>query len=175
MAECTDFKHEETALQHLGSQHGVTVLLTPKFHAELAGEGVEYSWAHAKAYYRRMPLSRKRGRDNFKQLVRDCTCPINVLTKERIEKFASRARAYICTYHHLQQEHQKLATAAVANQDLNAVAQTMSAVVPNQQLLFPQIERLKKALKSHRCVLDFDSGFVHSELRMSARVKGDLL
>ncbi|KAI2509788.1 hypothetical protein MHU86_4641 [Fragilaria crotonensis] len=175
MAECTDFKHEETALQHLGSQHGVTVLLTPKFHAELAGEGVEYSWAHAKAYYRRMPLSRKRGRDNFKQLVRDCTCPINVLTKERIEKFASRARAYICTYHHLQQEHQKLATAAVANQDLNAVAQTMSAVVPNQQLLFPQIERLKKALKTHRCVLDFDSGFVHSELRMSARVKGDLL
>ncbi|KAI2509512.1 hypothetical protein MHU86_4889 [Fragilaria crotonensis] len=62
MAECTDFKDEESALQYLGSQLGVTVLLTPKFHAELAGEGVEYCWAHAKAYYRRMPLSRKRGK-----------------------------------------------------------------------------------------------------------------
>jgi hypothetical protein len=39
-----------------------------KFHSELAGEGVEYIWAHAKAYYRRMPVSKKRGRENFKQL-----------------------------------------------------------------------------------------------------------
>jgi hypothetical protein len=95
LANCRDFKDEETALQHLGRQLGVTVLLTPKFHAELAGEGVEYSWAHAKAFYRRLPVSKKRGRDNFKQLVKDCTCPTNVLTKQRIEKFASRARAYM--------------------------------------------------------------------------------
>ena len=39
----------ETALHCLGTQFGVTVLLTPKYHAELAGEGVEYSWAHSKA------------------------------------------------------------------------------------------------------------------------------
>ncbi|KAI2504914.1 hypothetical protein MHU86_9523 [Fragilaria crotonensis] len=37
IAECADFKDEETALQYLGSQLGITVLLTPKFHAELAG------------------------------------------------------------------------------------------------------------------------------------------
>jgi hypothetical protein len=95
--ECKDFKEEETALQFLRTQLGVTVVLMPKFHAELAGEGVEYSWAHSKAYYQRMLLSRKRGRDNFKQLVN-----VRLLTKQRIEKFASRrARAYICTYHHL--------------------------------------------------------------------------
>ncbi len=34
MAECTDFQHEESALQYLGSQLAVKVLLTPKFHAE---------------------------------------------------------------------------------------------------------------------------------------------
>ena len=53
MSECTDFKEEETALEYLGTQLGVKVQLTPKFHAdELAGEeGVEYSWAHAKAVY----------------------------------------------------------------------------------------------------------------------------
>ncbi len=43
LANCRDFKEEETALQHLGRRHGVTVLLTPKFYAELAGEGVKYS------------------------------------------------------------------------------------------------------------------------------------
>jgi hypothetical protein len=95
-------EQEETALQYLGSQLGVRVQLTPKFHAELAGKGVEYCWAQAKSYYCRVPVSRKRGRENFKQLVRDkCTCPVNVLSKKRIQKFAARTRAYICTYHHL--------------------------------------------------------------------------
>jgi hypothetical protein len=76
MGCCIDFKEEETALEYLGAQLGVTVQLTPKFHAELAGEGVEYSWAHAKGYYRRLPVSQKKGRENFMQLVKDCTCPV---------------------------------------------------------------------------------------------------
>ena len=131
LGECPDFKHEETALQYLGTQLGVTVQLTPKFHAELAGEGVEYSWAHAKAFYRRIPVSRKRGRDNFKQLVRDCTCPVNVLTKERIEKFASRARAYICTYHYLEQQQQQSVAAAVA-----ATASSLTHATPTNTIYY---------------------------------------
>ena len=68
--------------------------LTPKFHAELAGEGIEYNWAHAKSYYRRVPVTRKKGRENFKALVGECISPaIMVLTKERVQKFAARARA----------------------------------------------------------------------------------
>jgi hypothetical protein len=51
LANCNDFKDKETALEYLGTQLGVTVKLTPKFHAELAGEGVEYSWAHSKSFY----------------------------------------------------------------------------------------------------------------------------
>ena len=90
-----------------------------------------------------MPLAKKRGRDSFKQLVRDCTCPDEILTKERIEKFAARARAYICTYHHL--------------------ANGPSA--EKQQLLFVEIERLMQLFKVHRCALDFDRGFVASVLK----------
>jgi hypothetical protein len=168
LAECTDFKHEETALQYLGSQLGVMVLLTPKFHAELAGEGVEYSWAHAKAFYRRMPLSRKRGREKFKQLVKDCVCPVTVLTKERIEKFASRARAYICTYHHLEQQQQHEAAAAAATAAGVAPPATLAVPKPKEELLYSEIERLMKAFKGHRCALDFDRGFVHSVLKEAA-------
>ena len=171
MSNCQDFKEEETALQHLGRQLGVTVLLTPKFHAELAGEGVEYSWAHAKAFYRRLPVSRKRGRDNFKQLVKESTCPENVLTKVRIEKFASRARAYICTYHHIEEEkNKKQRLSAVAAEIVEEPATVLpdGDAVPNpkhQELLYTEIERLMKAFKGHRCALDFDRGFVHSELK----------
>jgi hypothetical protein len=37
MATCLDFAKEMTALQHVGSQLGVSVIITPKFHAELIG------------------------------------------------------------------------------------------------------------------------------------------
>ncbi|KAI2505686.1 hypothetical protein MHU86_8745 [Fragilaria crotonensis] len=155
LANCTDFKYEETALQHLGAQLGVTVLLTPKFHAELAGEGVEYCWAHAKSHYRRMPVSSKRGRENFKLLVKDCTSSVDILTKVRVQKFAARARAYICTYYHLEQQE------AASTSDGALVAQ-------KQELLFAQIERLMKDFKVHRCALDFDRGFVNSELKRTS-------
>jgi hypothetical protein len=112
----------------------VTVDLTPKFHAELAGEGVEYNWAHAKAYYRRVPLVRKKGRDNFKALVRECTSPEKVLTKDRVEKFASRARAYICTYHHLEQSRAAPPAATVTVPPV--------VVLLKQELLYTEIERL---------------------------------
>ncbi len=115
MAEWMYFKNEEeTALQYLGTQLGVRVELMSKFHAELAGEGVEYSRAHAKSFYRQNPVSRKRGRENFKELVRECTCPVNVLSRVRIEKFAARARAYICSYNHLDQKFEEANSAAVA-------------------------------------------------------------
>jgi hypothetical protein len=80
MAECNDIKEEKTVL---GTQLGVCVQLSPTFHAELAGEGVECSWAHAKSFYRRVPESQKQDRENFK-LVSECTCPVNVLSKVRI-------------------------------------------------------------------------------------------
>ena len=44
-----DFLNKEGMLQHIANNLGVTVLLTPKCHAELAGKGVQYVWACAKA------------------------------------------------------------------------------------------------------------------------------
>ena len=157
MGRCRDFQEEETALQHLGVRLGLTVDFTPKFHAELAGEGVEYCWAHAKGYYRRMPLAQKRGRENFKTLVKDSTCPVEQLTRERICKFASRARAYICTYYFLDAE-----TSEEGSNGMNLVTE-------KQVLLYSEIERLVKDFKTHRCALDFDRGFVNAELKVATQ------
>jgi hypothetical protein len=158
---CQDFKEEETALEHLAAQLSVTVRLTPKFHAELAGEGIEYSWAHAKGHYRRMPLARKKqGRESFKQLVKKSTSPVEQLTEERIRKFAARARAYICTYYCIANT-----TAAGASGGSNT---SNSMVTEKQQLLYSEIERLMKEFKVHRCALDFDRGFVNGELKCAA-------
>jgi hypothetical protein len=60
MAQLSDFQDEETLMQYHGRTLGVKVDRTPKCHPEMAGEGVEYSWAGAKGFYRRLPLSKKR-------------------------------------------------------------------------------------------------------------------
>ncbi|KAI2500758.1 hypothetical protein MHU86_13737 [Fragilaria crotonensis] len=73
MASCLDFAEEMTALQHVGHALGVSVLITPKFHAEMAGEGIEYSWGVSKSVYRKMPLDSKKGKTSFKALVKECT------------------------------------------------------------------------------------------------------
>ncbi len=163
MAQCTDFKEEETALQFLGQQLGLRVLFTPKFHCEFAGEGIEYNWAHAKAKMRITPLREKKGRQNFIALVKKCICPETVLTKERIRKFSARARAYICTYYHLSRDH----NAAIYINPIPGGDPAVPAIVnvaEKQQLLYKEIERLMKKFKTHRCALDFDNGFVKADL-----------
>jgi hypothetical protein len=64
---CIDFAEEMTALQHVGNELGVSVIILPKFHAELAGEGIEYSWGVTKGLYRQKPLYSKRSKEAFKE------------------------------------------------------------------------------------------------------------
>jgi hypothetical protein len=50
-------------LQHVGSQVGVSMIKTPKFHEELAGEGIKYSWGVTKGVYQCKPLNSKRSKE----------------------------------------------------------------------------------------------------------------
>ena len=49
-------------------------------------------------------MREKKGRVNFVNLVTRYFYTATVLTKERIRKFAARARSFICTYYYLEQE-----------------------------------------------------------------------
>jgi hypothetical protein len=142
MASCLDFAEEMTALQHVGHELGVSVLITPKFHAEMAGEGIEYSWGVSKSVYRCMPLDSKKGKASFKALVHECISR-DVLTTATVRKLSRRARSYICAYYALHQRQQN-------NGD----------DVPS--LTLPLIERLVKAFKTHRAAVNFDTGLVNS-------------
>jgi len=124
---------------------GVEVDHSPKFHAEIAGEGIEYSWAHSKGSYRRSPLQRKRTRASFQALVKECTSNTN-LTKNRVKRFSARARAYMCTYHFLH-----------AGGNDNAGEERVATTGP---LLLTEIEKMMKDFKTHRSAFDFDRGFL---------------
>eukprot|EP00957_Ditylum_brightwellii_P175450 13356884-Ditylum_brightwellii.AAC.1 len=71
MAGCTDFVEEETLLQQrarqLGENLGVSVAVdcTPKGHSELAGEGIEYTWANSKIFLCRVPIGKRKTVEQF--------------------------------------------------------------------------------------------------------------
>ena len=59
MMECADFKEEKLAMEVLldglsaksSNNQSIKLLVSPKYHCELAGEGVKYAWGMAKYLY----------------------------------------------------------------------------------------------------------------------------
>ena len=50
MAHCLDFVNEKSHLEYVCEKLGARALSTTKYNAEMAGEGMEYSWAHSRGY-----------------------------------------------------------------------------------------------------------------------------
>ena len=145
MGVCSDFVNEKGMMEFVGVKLGVEVILTPKCHAELAGEGVEYMWACAKGFYRNLSLKEKTGIGKFNESVRKCLSD-NVLSLTRLRKFSRRAHQYLMAYHFFdsQQSHPDIPLAECDR--LGPVA----------------VEKLVAKFKTHRCAMDFDFKFVMS-------------
>jgi len=159
LGQCTDFANELSALQVLGKELGMVVDATPKFHAELAGKGIKYSWGHAKGAYCRMALSERQGRNNFIWLVEKCLDPVEEPNIECVRLMAWHARSYICTYYHLAQQPNHSFLGAQAQQDV----QQNNNIAQKQKLLFKErIECLSKQFQTLHCALDFGIGFLSS-------------
>jgi hypothetical protein len=138
MESCHDFQNEVTQLQTIASLYGMRVEMTPKYHAEIAGCGIEYSWGAAKSRYRQIPLEKKRKKSDFKEAVRHS---IDVLTTPTVRKCDRKARTYIQAYYYLEVMCQGEVTQ------------------PEEQLSLSTIEKVQKDFKVHRSAIDFDRSF----------------
>ena len=63
----------------------VELLVSPKYHCELAGEGVKYAWGIGKKFFCNERLEKKRTKNKFKQVVRSA---IEHVRKDHVEKFS---------------------------------------------------------------------------------------
>ena len=115
----------------------ITVDRTPKCHPEVAGEGIEYSWAHAKIYLRNIPLKDRKQYGHFKRHVHLSLSPSDgsKLSQTRVAKFSARSRDYIAAYFSLANESHDTFT-ALSKED---------------------IEKMRKKYRCHRCVLDIET------------------
>ena len=92
-----DFANEKTQLEYICKSLGAEALITMKYYAKYAGEGIKYSWGAAKGMYHHNPLASKKGKEKFVDLVLKCTSQ-EVLTAEMIRKFSRHARSYMLSY-----------------------------------------------------------------------------
>jgi hypothetical protein len=145
MGVCSDFVNEKGMMEFVGAKLGVEVILTPKCHAELAGEGVEYMWACAKGFYRNLSLKEKTGMGKFNESVRKCLSH-EVLSLTRLRKFSRRAHQYLMAYHFFDSKQSDPDIPLAACDKLGPVA----------------VEKLVAKFKTHRCAMDFDFKFVMS-------------
>ena len=101
MEKCSDFKYEPTAMEYLFTQLSCTnntamkLLTSPKYHCEIAGEGIEFSWGLVKKRYRNIQLEETYTKEKFKLCVQKC---IATVSKKHTQKFASKARCYMMAY-----------------------------------------------------------------------------
>ena len=120
-------------------------MFLPKFHCELAREGIEYSWGAAKKQFRKVPISQKKISANLHLLV---SASMDKITCDMVRKFSKRARRYMLTY-----LHQK-----VSKGDGNSGEITWD---------FNEIERIQGIYKSHRDASVFDGRFIQLVMNKS--------
>ena len=136
MTSLLDFAEEETLLQYHGRLLDVIVDRTPKCHPEIAGEGIEYDWACAKLFYRRLKIEEKKTKAKFFESVRKSTDRQTVLTLDRRRLFSQRARRYMLAYRSI---------------DLHN---------SNVKMSHSLLEKVLKAFKTHRNTADIDDKWI---------------
>ena len=140
MAECNDFKDEYTALQFHAQQLGTTIICTPKYHAEIAGEGIEYCWGLAKNWFKRLPLKERKTRAQFESRVNEAISH-SVVSVKRARGSARRQRSYVLAYMHLHRGES-------------------AGESPQCSKEFVDIEKMAKTCHTHRGASDLDSAYI---------------
>ena len=145
MSECPDFKKEKSAMEKLAAdlsgRHNcnIEILVSTKYHCEMAGEGIEYGWGYAKKVFRSIPLQQKRTKDDFWKGVEESLRKTSV---DIMCRMSAKACRYMLTYR-LFDEY---------GDDAN---------FENEGLSYAEIEKyVSKLMKCHRSSADQDTGFI---------------
>ena len=96
LSNLPDFKGEMSALQNKMYSCGHILLLSPKFHPEVAGIGIEYSWGMSKLKFRR-EINNENPKDLHENIVKSM-CRESILTVPRVRRFARRTRVFCHPY-----------------------------------------------------------------------------
>eukprot|EP00733_Pompholyxophrys_punicea_P000303 Pompholyxophrys_punicea_v1_NODE_71_length_3757_cov_5.265460.p3 type:complete len:154 gc:universal NODE_71_length_3757_cov_5.265460:2540-3001(+) len=135
LSNCGDFQREQTALQALYNERGHILLMSVKFHPEMAGLGIEFSWGKSKLEFRRrindqIPANLQKNIQN--------ALSTDVLPLSRIRSFARRTRDYRQVYSLYQP----------------------NVVDKEGETGYDFVEKMRKKRKTHRNIVDLEVKFL---------------
>ena len=107
LARRQDFANELTSLEWITSELTtddccVLMIYSPKYHCEIAGEGIEMCWGFLKKYYRRKFTAAEKSR-SFSRCV-DEALAATAARKDTIRKYAGHVYAYMMAYRTIETE-----------------------------------------------------------------------
>ena len=95
LGNCEDFRNEKGALQCLVEARGHILVMSPKGHCELAGQGIEYDWGKMKQNFRR-----KNKYKHFHGLILDsmsrATLPLSTSRKFARTSLVGEKTTHVC-------------------------------------------------------------------------------
>ena len=91
---CSDFKHVKSMIQRVVEGQGHTVLLSSKYHAECAGQGIEYDFGRVKWWYRK---HNRHSTTSLRELSASAFHK-SVVTLGHTRKYARKGRDYMRAY-----------------------------------------------------------------------------
>ena len=149
-------------MQYRAEELGVAIECSPKYHPEIAGEGIEFCWGIAKNFYRKMRLEDKKRRENWLKLVSKCTCNKDVITIASVRNFGKRIRRYMLAYLSIDTVKTKQAEGSLQH------FYDIDFKIPEMSIQF--VERLIRVYKSprkcHRNILDSEHKFLVEMVKM---------
>ena len=163
---CKDFSTEMTQMQAIAKSLGVQVVITPKAHPEIAGQGIEYSWGYSKLRFRKDNTAA--AGEKVKQLEANIYRSLDInsehgLNLERVRKFVRKAREYKMVYREYFRELDDEAQEEAATSDPenpSPGSKRKAVKMEGEKHHYAIIERQVKAVKAHRCALDIDHKFI---------------
>ena len=147
----TDLEHVAEELSTAETKH--SILFTPKFHCELAGEGIECSWGVAKRFYRKQALSAKKSVAQFVSLVKKSMSRVNM---QMVRRFAHKARGCVLAHKHMRKLERDENTAGKDSRS------EVSIKVENS---YENTEKIRKTYYSHRDANVIDGSFIESVVK----------
>jgi hypothetical protein len=156
LSQCSDFLKEDSLLQLNIKKLGCFCIHSPKYHCELAGEGIEYSWGNAKMKYRSFMAREKRTKAQFLEKVKYCMSR-EFLNIERVRKNSRRAREYMVSYFILSNN----SSAYDDVHDFTRISELKPCSMSSSK-----IEQMKEKVRTHRAALDFDRNFCEVRIKV---------
>ena len=132
----------------------MTIDCSPKFHPEVAGEGIEFCWGLSKNTYCKYSVEDKRTKSKYLELVKKCTCNNTVITKQMVQLFRKRTRRYMLAYQALEELKSN-----AESSDNNTATEDLPAM--SSALVEKVIRVYKRPHKVHRNIADSKKQFLN--------------